>query len=209
VILIDASDRILIVNSQVHAFFPRLAHLFQPGKSFYDAMHEAQARGLTEMFTDYDTTRGISDRAQYPAPPRAHRLNDGRWLKISRSKAQGGGSVVIWSDITELKEREDTLRIAKAQAEKASQAKTNFLANISHELRTPLNAIIGFSELLAHETFGPLGHPQYRTHADDIRLSGNHRSRSSTTSDMAHSEAGRLVMQPEPLTSRPARIASP
>jgi len=200
VILIDASDRILIANSQVHAFFPGLAHLFQPGKSFYDAMHEAQARGLTEMFTDYDTTRGISDRAQYPAPPRAHRLNDGRWLNISRSAAQGGGSVVIWSDISELKDREDTLRIAKAQAEKASQAKTNFLANISHELRTPLNAIIGFSELLAHETFGPLGHPQYRTYADDIRLSGNHLlAIINDILDMAHSEAGRLVMQPEPL----------
>ncbi len=40
------------------------------------------------------------------------------------------------------------LRVAAAQAEEASQAKTRFLATMSHELRTPLNAIIGFSELI-------------------------------------------------------------
>ena len=44
-------------------------------------------------------------------------------------------------DITELTE-------ARIAAESASEAKSNFIANLSHELRTPLNAIIGFGELL-------------------------------------------------------------
>lgn len=45
-------------------------------------------------------------------------------------------------------ESEHNLRIAKDQAEEASNMKSAFIANISHEIRTPLNAIVGFAELL-------------------------------------------------------------
>jgi signal transduction histidine kinase len=63
---------------------------------------------------------------------------------------------------------------ASRGAEKASEAKSQFLAAISHELRTPLNAIIGFSELLIGEAFGALGNERYRRYAQDIRESGAH-----------------------------------
>lgn len=77
-------------------------------------------------------------------------------------------------DLTERKKFEDTLHGAKVEAELANRAKTEFLANMSHELRTPLNAIMGFSEIIARETFGPVGSPQYRQYADDIYESGSH-----------------------------------
>lgn len=59
-------------------------------------------------------------------------------------------------------------------AEQAAQAKSLFIANMSHELRTPLNAIIGFSEMLTHQLFGPLGHRKYVEYTEDILASGRH-----------------------------------
>jgi len=101
-------------------------------------------------------------------------LADGRWLHLVRSPTADGGFVVIASDITQMKERESVLRAAKEEAELASRSKSEFLANMSHELRTPLNAVIGFSEVMAHELFGPMGQPKYKDYINDILRSGRH-----------------------------------
>jgi two-component system cell cycle sensor histidine kinase PleC len=66
------------------------------------------------------------------------------------------------------------LQVAKTIADAASEAKSRFLATMSHELRTPLNAVIGFSEIIASETFGPVGKPAYRSYARDILAAGRH-----------------------------------
>jgi len=61
---------------------------------------------------------------------------------------------------------------ARASAEAANRAKSEFLAVVSHELRTPLNAIIGFSDLIRNEVFGPIGQPRYAEYLKDIHTSG-------------------------------------
>jgi signal transduction histidine kinase len=66
------------------------------------------------------------------------------------------------------------LASALSVADGASRAKSHFLASMSHELRTPLNAVIGFSEVLATESFGPIGNSRYREYAQDIQSSGEH-----------------------------------
>jgi signal transduction histidine kinase len=101
-------------------------------------------------------------------------LPDGRWVLMREWRTKSGGTIGILTDISELKQREDELRIAKEHAELANRAKSEFLANMSHELRTPLNAIIGFSELMKSEVFGTLGDHRYKAYAGDICESGVH-----------------------------------
>lgn len=57
--------------------------------------------------------------------------------------------VLTVHDITQLKQAEKQLALAKEKAENADLSKSAFLANMSHEIRTPLNAITGFAEILA------------------------------------------------------------
>jgi len=89
---------------------------------------------------------------------------------------------------------------ARSQAEAANHAKSEFLANMSHELRTPLNAIIGFSEIIAHELFGPIGNDRYRDYMKDIHKSSLHLlSIINDVLDMSKIEAGKLELSKEPL----------
>lgn len=76
-----------------------------------------------------------------------------------------------------------------------SQAKSQFLATMSHELRTPLNAVIGFSQMLASETFGPLGDARYLDYARTISESGSHLlNLINDVLDFSKSEAGKLEL---------------
>ena len=112
-------------------------------------------------------------------------LNDGRevigreasggfiplFMTIGRLSASNGYCAVI-RDITQWKRTEEDLKSAKRAAETANAHKSEFLARVSHEIRTPLNAIIGFSDMMAIEHFGPIGHPRYVEYANDIARSG-------------------------------------
>jgi two-component system cell cycle sensor histidine kinase PleC len=80
--------------------------------------------------------------------------------------------------------------------EETARSRSRFLASVTHELRTPLNAIIGFSDVMRHEMFGPMGAPKYREYAELIRNSGVHLvDLVSDLLDMSKIEAGRFTIE--------------
>ncbi|RAU21051.1 histidine kinase [Paramagnetospirillum kuznetsovii] len=125
-----------------------------------------------------------------------HAADNGMVMEVRSSSMPGGGLILSFTDVTDRKHTEQTLRLAKDEAERGNRAKNTFLANISHELRTPLNAIIGFSEMMKHEIFGPLEPASYRTYVGDIHESGMHLlDLINDILDMSKAEAGMTDLQ--------------
>ena len=102
---------------------------------------------------------------------------------------------VLFRDLTRWKEAEREMLTARQQAERESEAKSEFLAKISHEMRTPLNSIIGFSEVMTEERFGPVGNERYRDYLKDIQASGAHLvSLLNDLLDLSKIEAGKMEL---------------
>ncbi len=103
----------------------------------------------------------------------------------------------LYSQMAEREQVTQDLARARDQAEKANQAKSEFLSSMSHELRTPLNAIIGFSQLLAKGRRDPLSEKQLRQ-IGQIETSGQHLlSLINEVLDLARIEAGHLTLSIE------------
>ncbi|MCV2360555.1 PAS domain S-box protein [Paucibacter sp. TC2R-5] len=88
---------------------------------------------------------------------------------------------------------------AKVVAEKANQAKSDFLSSMSHELRSPLNAILGFAQLM--ETGEPLPVPSQQASIDQILQAGWYLLELiNEILDLALIESGKLSLSPEPMS---------
>jgi len=128
------------------------------------------------------------------------RRSDGQWIWLQNrapsTYLRDGVRCAdgLLSEITQRKRVEEELQRTKDAAEAANRAKSQFLASMSHELRTPLNAIIGFSEILADQTFGDLNDRQLK-YSNNILNSGRHLLQLiNDILDLSKVEAGRLEL---------------
>jgi PAS domain S-box-containing protein len=116
------------------------------------------------------------------------------------------GVVAAARDVTErkqfdhaLQETNTALEAAKAAAEKANRAKSEFLSSMSHELRTPLNAVLGFAQLMASEVPAPPPHQQRSI--DQILKGGWYLLRLiNEILDLAMIESGKVTMSRESMS---------
>lgn len=212
----DTRRRLTHWNRSFQVSFGLDPAIVQPGASYEHLLAEASKSIKAERPLGEDSLA------------REVLLTTDRWLRVVDRKTSSDGYITAGLDITTLKTQEaDLLRKerrlratvvdlervsgqaqelaqnyadAKVKAERASQAKSVFLANMGHELRTPLNHINGFSEMIANEIYGPVGDARYKAYAEDIHASGAHLlDLINDILDMAKIEAGKMQIVTRPI----------
>jgi signal transduction histidine kinase/DNA-binding response OmpR family regulator len=154
---------------------------------------EAHALGF-QRFHDTGEAPVINQRLELSALDRSGREFPIEITITSPMRSVGGYFFgAFLRDISDRRERDDQLRLAKESAEAATRAKSLFLANMSHELRTPLNGVLGYSQLLQRDR--SLSASQ-REALDAIAKCGSHLlDLINDVLDLSKIEAGRIDIE--------------
>lgn len=168
------------------------------GDLFPEPLAKKYVRDDAEVLTTGKTFQGIEE----------HMTPDGKQsyievLKAPVMDAEGkpiGIQGIFW-DVTDRHNAQEALRQAKEMAESASQAKSDFLANVSHEIRTPMNGVIGMSNLLLEM----VSDRQQREYVQMIAQSGESLlTLINDILDFSKIESGKIELEQIPMSVREA-----
>lgn len=188
----DADDKLILCNETYRNDRAIIADLIKPGVSFEEVIRASvkcgrfpEAQGCEEEWIQ----QRMLDHKKADKPVE-HRLDNGKWMRVSERKTPDGDTVGVRVDVTLFKQAQEI-------AESANKAKSEFLSSMSHELRTPLNAILGFGQLLRNDGKNPLSDAQQRA-VKHILNSGSHLlTLIDEVLDLAKVEAGQERMSIE------------
>jgi len=176
--LYDSDENLVVTNEAFREFLPLPPELLEPGTAHDDMMRAVLAGGLDGAGVGREEARFAERKEQFQNPtgePEIRHLA-GRYMLVTERRTADGGIVVVRTDVTELKEKEQQLESSVAdlersqrelkvqtenltklaerysrervRAEEGAKAKAEFLATMSHEIRTPMNGVIGMTNLL-------------------------------------------------------------
>ncbi len=198
IVTIDQNKTILFANRAAEKIFG-LSITDMVGRSFLTLIPERFRADHGEALAEY-LDKVVTSNPDYALQIAGLRKGGGEVaLEISFGEYVKNNEHVftgIVRDVTERKQVEQVLKRAKEEAERANQAKSDFLSRMSHELRTPLNAILGFAQLLQMDEVDP----EQKESVDQILKAGRHLlALVDEVLDIARIEAGRISLSPEPV----------
>jgi adenylate cyclase len=129
--LYDADDRLVVSNTR----YRQILHagddtIMKPGARFETILRSAVERGyIADAVGDEERwLAGRLERHRSQAEPHIQRYVSGRWVRVSEQPTQDGGTVAVYSDITELKRREEELAAKSTQLEQLSNQLAKYLS---------------------------------------------------------------------------------
>jgi PAS domain S-box-containing protein len=175
------------------------------GKNDHDVFAEREADSFVQKDREVLASGEVVDVPEEPIDTRENgsRVLHTRKIAIRDERGEPRYLLGISEDITDRKLAERAAEAARAEVERANEAKSEFLSRMSHELRTPLNSVLGFAELLWMD--GVAG--EQRDFVGQIRRSGRHLLELiNEVLDLSRIEAGQMSISPEPVQLRAAVV---
>jgi adenylate cyclase len=127
----DAQDRLVICNTRYRELlYPGMEWTFKPGTEFAAIIRRAGENGLI-LDAEGRIDEWVAERLAIhrdPGKPRLQRRRDGRWILITERKTGDGGTVAVYSDITDLKQREEELTKKSNALEQLSNQLAKYLS---------------------------------------------------------------------------------
>ena len=188
--LYDADDRLVVCNSNYSDLLWRGLAAPAPGTPYETIIRAAAERGLIEdakgRIDEWVAERLSKHRN--PGGPHVQRRSDGRWVQVNERKTDDGGTVAVYTNITELKRAEAEILVAKRETDEA------------HALITAKNRALEALSSKLSKYLSPQVYSSIFTGERSVEIASNRKKLTVFFSDIAEFTAITDKLEPEEIT---------